>query len=323
VSALCLAGWLPTHLLMMAKIALQSMLATAVVVARCAAASTAVVCSAPSPVCIRGSPGLPGPGKDTLHKFGPGDPQSASIEACCAAASSVEGCAAVQLVQKPEQQPTCWLMSHAHASQTMKFTCTSVIVQAPPTPVPRRAGPPQLPLGGSARGIVNLGGGPAAQAGDPAFERFQQVDLQWTDIEAKEGEYNFSKLESLALSINASGRMAVFKVNSNFKPRWLYDKVPWSNITWTPEQMDGRTAMYWHPAYVAALTRRIAAEARWLATSPHGHLYTYVRQTWAAIGEEGLGIPAGKGAAVKALRDGSSPAWVVVRRPLCSFWRPF
>ena len=106
--------------------------------------------------------------------------------------------------QKPEQQPACWLMSHAHASQTMKFRCTSVIVQAPPTPVPRRAGPPQLPLGGSARGIVNLGGGPAAQAGDPAFERFQQVDLQWTDIEAKEGEYNFSKLESLALSINAS-----------------------------------------------------------------------------------------------------------------------
>ena len=69
--------------------------------------------------------------------------------------------------------------------------------------------------------------------------------------------------------------------------------------------------MYWHPAYVAALTRRIAAEARWLITSPHGHLYTYVWQTWAAIGEEGLGIPTGRGEAVRALRDGSSPSWVV------------
>ena len=70
--------------------------------------------------------------------------------------------------------------------------------------------------------------------------------------------------------------------------------------------MDGKTAMYWHPAYVAALTRRIAAEGKWLQTSPHGKVYTYIRQTWAAIGEEGLGIPMNKGTAVAALRDGKN-----------------
>ena len=67
--------------------------------------------------------------------------------------------------------------------------------------------------------------------------------------------------------------------------------------------------MYWHPAYIAALSRRIAKQAEWLATSPHGHLYSYVRQTWAAIGEEGLGIPTNKGAAVAALRNGKN--WIV------------
>ena len=191
----------------------------------------------------------------------------------------------------------------------MHFNCTSATVLTPapaPTPVPRREGPSQLPLGGSARGIVNLGGGPAARADDPVFERFQQIDLQWADIEPEEGVYNWTLPDALALSINASGRMAVYKVNANIKPAWLYGIVPWSNVTWTTEQHDGRTAMYWHPAYVAALTRRIAAQAEWLATSPHGKYYTYVRQTWAAIGEEGLGIPAGKGAAVAALRDGKN-----------------
>lgn len=177
------------------------------------------------------------------------------------------------------------------------------------TPPAIIAGPPELPLHGSARGIVNLGGGPTARANDPVFERFQQIDLQWADIEPEEGVYNWTLPETLALSINASGRMAVYKINANVKPDWLYEKVPYANITWNPEQMDGKTAMYWHPAYVAALERRIAAQAEWLATSPHGHLYSYVRQTWAAIGEEGLGIPTGKGASVAALRDGKN--WIV------------
>ena len=40
--------------------------------------------------------------------------------------------------------------------------------------------------------------------------------------------------------------------------------MPYVNITWNAEQMDGKTAMYWHPSYVAALTRRIRATAAFL-----------------------------------------------------------
>lgn len=105
---------------------------------------SSAACSPPSPICIRGSPGTPGPGKDTLYKFAPTDPQSASIEACCGAASSVVGTLAVQLVQKEQQeQPACWLMGQTQASITTNNTCTSALVPTPappPTPVPRRKG---------------------------------------------------------------------------------------------------------------------------------------------------------------------------------------
>ena len=191
-------------------------------------------------------------------------------------------------------------MGQPEASKTMDANCTSAQIVLPPTPVPLRPGPPQLPLSGSARGIVNLGGGPAAVANDPSFERFQQIDLQWADIEPVEGVYNWTLPETLARSINASGRMAVFKVNSNVKPAWLYDRVPWANITWTPEQQDGRTAMSASGLRGSALATHQGRGC--MARVVHGRVYTYTRQTRAAIGEEGLGIPTGKGAAVAAAR---------------------
>lgn len=64
--------------------------------------------------------------------------------------------------------------------------------------------------------------------------------------------------------------------------------------------------MYWHPAYVEALSRRVAAEAKWLSGSPLGKVFTYARQSWAAVGEESIGIPTGRGSAVAALRDGKN-----------------
>ena len=48
--------------------------------------------------------------------------------------------------------------------------------------------------------------------------------------------------------------------------------------------------MYWHPAYIKALTTRIQMTAKFLATHPVGKRVAYTRQTWAAIGEEGLDV---------------------------------
>lgn len=165
------------------------------------------------------------------------------------------------------------------------------------TPGDSRTGPSIVPLDGSARGIVNLGGGPSAKASDPAFERFQQIDLEWPDIQPTDPDdfpddtpamerYNWTVVSEAVKAIHAAGRMPVLKINSNYKPDWLYRKVPYVNFTWQAEQMDGRTAMYWHPAYVRLLSERINATAQYLATDPVGRSIPYMRQTWAAIGEE-------------------------------------
>jgi hypothetical protein len=88
-------------------------------------------------------------------------------------------------------------MSDTALSKSTKITCTSAIVNPPapsPTPIgpgpPNRTGPSIVPLNGGARGICNLGGGPAAKAEDPIFERFQQINLEWSDIEPAEGKYD-------------------------------------------------------------------------------------------------------------------------------------
>jgi len=193
------------------------------------------------------------------------------------------------------------LLPHANALQS-RATTEQGRRGSPPT----RAGPAILPFGGSARGLCNLDGGPQAEADDPAFERFQQINLQWPDIEPEEGRFDWSLAEEMVRNIvNVTGRMAAIKINSNIKPDWLYNMVPWSNVTWFSEQHDGRTAMYWHPTYVALLRRRINATAAWL-TSVGARGIAYMRQTWAPIGEEDFGIPDTKGEKVKRLRNGSN-----------------
>ena len=96
------------------------------------------MCAAPSPHCIRGSPGTPGPGKSTLQKFTASAPQSKSIGACCAAAANNSNVSAVQLVSKSSSElgPSCWLMSDTALSKSTRITCTSAIV-IPPAPAPQ------------------------------------------------------------------------------------------------------------------------------------------------------------------------------------------
>jgi hypothetical protein len=83
---------------------------------------------------------------------------------------------------------------------------------------PVRAGPDVLPLEGSARGLCNLGGGLEAETGDPQFERFQQIDLQWRDVEPKDGQYDWTAVTKALSSIRSSRRMAMLKIKSDYKP---------------------------------------------------------------------------------------------------------
>lgn len=146
------------------------------------------------------------------------------------------------------------------------------------------------------------------------YERYVQVQLEWSEVEASRGRYNFSLLAAQLRRLDTAGksnpaRRAIVKLQTNSKPRWVYDVVPSTAQVWSAENWDNRTAMYWHPTYVSLYLALVEAFARYCAVDRLAVKYIdFTRQSWCAIGEEGIGIP-GKPAAVATLRKGS--AWDV------------
>ena len=146
------------------------------------------------------------------------------------------------------------------------------------------------------------------------FERYVQVQLEHSDVEATRGVYDFSLLAAQLQRLDEAeksdpGLRAIVKLQTNSKPQWVYDVVPSTSQVWSAENWDNRTAMYWHPTYIELYLALVAAFARYTQTDPLASKYIdFTRQSWCAIGEEGIGIP-GTPAAVVALHNGS--AWDV------------
>ena len=146
------------------------------------------------------------------------------------------------------------------------------------------------------------------------YEKYLQVQLEWQEVEATRGAYDFSLLAAQLQRLDEAersdpGLRAIVKLQTNSKPQWVYDVVPSTSQVWSAENWDNRTAMYWHPTYIELYLALVAAFARYTQTDPLASKYIdFTRQSWCAIGEEGIGIP-GTPAAVVALRNGS--AWDV------------
>ena len=288
----------------------------------CAAAAVATPrrCSVPSSTCLRGSPGTPGPGKSTLKKFDAEDAASSSLAACCAAALAVDappGVVAWQLVAAAERPQECWLMADTAPSKSMRQNCTSAAVIAPPpAPTPLPPCPPAPPTPLHAGGVCLLGE-PSwlpTCAGEP-YEKYVQLSLEWADVQPQSAQqYTFSSLTRQLQRLEAAGAAsaglrAIVKLQSDQKPAWIYEQIPSTGQVWSAENWDNRTAMYWHPTYIRSYLALVAAFARFCTTEPLAVKYIdFTRQSWCAIGEEGLGIP-NKPAAVAVLRKGS--AWDV------------
>lgn len=142
----------------------------------------------------------------------------------------------------------------------------------------------------------------------PDYIKFVQLSYEWADVETVPGVYNFSPLDSQLQALVAEGRHAVVKLQSDLKPDWVYDLVPWTAKVWSKENWDNRTAMYWHPTYLKRHLALVVAFANHINNSASARqTVAYVRQSWCAIGEEGLGIPND----LSFLRNGSDPNWVV------------
>jgi hypothetical protein len=165
-----------------------------------------------------------------------------------------------------------------------------------------------------AAGVCVLGTPKWLPTSSEPYERYIQVQLEWSDIEPTQGQYNFSPLSAQLRRLDVAemtnpGLRAIVKLQTDTKPAWVYDVVPSTQQVWSKENWDNRTAMYWHPTYISHYLSLVKAFAEYCESDPLAIKYIdFTRQSWCAIGEEGIGIPS-KPAAVAALRKGS--AWDV------------
>lgn len=158
-----------------------------------------------------------------------------------------------------------------------------------------------------ARGITLLGNNNSYHGSqDPTYERLVQIKVEWSEFEPTPGVYNIAWIVQRLDQIQRDGRHAIVKLQSNTKPIWLYNIVPYAPFKWCAENWDNKTAMYFHPTYISRQISVIKAFADFIMN--HQQSVVYVRQSWCAIGEEWIGIPA-KPQKVKALRNGSN--WIV------------
>jgi hypothetical protein len=123
------------------------------------------------------------------------------------------------------------------------------------------------------------------------FLKGGQVVLQWEQVEATEGQYDFSRLHSQLEAIAKLDRVTTVQLNANRWPRFLFTRVPHVTEMLGKEQDRHGTLAYWHPAYVKAYAALIAEFARQVKSSPHRARLIGVRFNYNAIGTEYMTVP--------------------------------
>ena len=117
------------------------------------------------------------------------------------------------------------------------------------------------------------------------FIKGDQVRLQWSQVEAEEGHYDFSVLREQLERVAKLGRSTTVQLNANRHPDFLLRKVPYYKGVLKRGETD-KFLQYWHPAYVKDYTALIAAFAREVKSSPHRDRIVGVRLNYNAIGTE-------------------------------------
>ncbi len=124
---------------------------------------------------------------------------------------------------------------------------------------------------------------------DLPFIKGSQVMVLWSDCEVGEGKYDFSKMDALLKQYHDRGMKCTVQVNGNKKPAWMFSKIPYY-----PEKVakfgmaDDKTLMFWHPRFIEAYVKFIAAYADHLKTSPYRENILGVRMNFNAVGTEHL-----------------------------------
>lgn len=153
-------------------------------------------CQAPTPQCIRGS------GSDTLKKYKPAEPASASLGACCEACLAAKGCAASQLVSDAGAAPSCWLMRvQSYKPPQPGVSCNSSLAGPPPPSPP----PSRFHRTGFAGVWLQHGDWTDPAMFNASFLVGCDLPIYWSDIEAVEGVFDFSTVDAQFAAAAAAG----------------------------------------------------------------------------------------------------------------------
>ncbi len=127
---------------------------------------------------------------------------------------------------------------------------------------------------------------------DLPFIRGGQVFCQWAEVEAREGEYDWSALDRQLKLLHEKGLKCTVQINGNQKPDWMFERIPyWPNKLSQVKNPQG-APMYWHPDFIAAYKRFLAAQADYARKSPYRDAILGMRMNFCAIGNEYLNASA-------------------------------
>jgi len=127
---------------------------------------------------------------------------------------------------------------------------------------------------------------------DMPFIKGGQVYCQWGEVEATEGQYDWSKLDGQLKMLHEKGLKATVQINGNVKPDWMFKKIPYWPGKLPQVQNRQGAPMYWHPDFIAAYKRFLAAQAEYVRNSPYRDAVLGMRMNFSAIGNEYLNAKA-------------------------------
>jgi hypothetical protein len=128
-----------------------------------------------------------------------------------------------------------------------------------------------------------------------------QVVVQWENIEPSSGQFDWSQVETKLGRVNDASSKATIQINALTRPDWLFNSVPSlteaqlitlgvGNLADQTDNEDG-LPMHWHPNYIAAHNRMIAALADFVETTPLKSAIFGIRQNYNAVGTEVTYVP--------------------------------
>ena len=113
-----------------------------------------------------------------------------------------------------------------------------------------------------------------------SYVKFGAINLEWKDIEPKEGEYDWTALDTQLEKYYQLGKAVPIRINTPV-PDWVFNYVACVGTS-----RGGNAPQYWDPRYLSILDKMISSYAHHLGNSPYKKAVMSVRMQYNALNTE-------------------------------------